>query len=95
MIVSCAPEGYAGCCAAVRDMKLTAELNRINKSTLIIAGELDPATPVSHSELINRHIEGSELSVIGVLSVILKIGEFVGLKFTSSCHRFKQSSKFI
>ena len=65
MTVSCAPEGYAGCCAAVRDMNLTAELNRINKSTLIIAGELDPATPVSHSELINRHIEGSELSVIG------------------------------
>ena len=65
MTVSCASEGYAGCCAAVRDMNLTAELNRINKSTLIIAGELDPATPVSHSELINRHIEGSELSVIG------------------------------
>ena len=64
MLLACDVEGYAGCCAAVRDMRLTNKLERIISSTMVIAGELDPATPVSHSELINLHINGSELKVI-------------------------------
>ena len=79
MLLACDVEGYAGCCAAVRDMRLTNKLERIISSTMVIAGELDPATPVSHSELINLHINGSELKVIrGVahLSNLEKPDEF-------------------
>ena len=64
MMITCEVSGYSGCCAAVRDMNLTSQLTRINNQTLIIAGELDPSTPVSHSELINQEITTSSLVVI-------------------------------
>ena len=64
MITSCDPEGYSGCCAAVRDMNLTSQLNQITNPTLIIAGESDASTPVSHSKLIHQEIKGSKLHVI-------------------------------
>jgi len=64
MIRSCDVSGYSGCCAAVRDMNLTSNLSRIKNSTLIIAGELDPSTPVAHSQLINQNIVGSSMKVI-------------------------------
>ena len=79
MMTTCEVSGYSGCCAAVRDMNLTSQLSQINNPTLIIASELDPSTPVSHSEIINREISGSKLTVIeGVahLSNIEKPDEF-------------------
>ena len=79
MITSCDVPGYSGCCAAVRDMKLTDQLSKINNPTLIIAGELDPSTPVAHSKIINREIKNSNLIVIGGvahLSNIEKPAEF-------------------
>jgi 3-oxoadipate enol-lactonase/4-carboxymuconolactone decarboxylase len=39
------PEGYAGCCAAIRDMNLKDRIARITAPTLIIAGDKDIATP--------------------------------------------------
>lgn len=39
------PEGYAGCCAAIRDMALAPLLGRIGAPTLVIAGSQDPSTP--------------------------------------------------
>ena len=64
MLLSCDVSGYSGCCAAIRDMHLTSQLAQISNSTMVIAGELDPATPVSHSDVINERIMGSELHVI-------------------------------
>jgi len=79
MLLSCDVDGYSGCCAAIRDMHLTSQLVQISSPTMVIAGELDPATPVSHSEVINERITGSELHVIqGVahLSNLEKPDEF-------------------
>lgn len=47
MLLACDPMGYAGCCAAIRDMdqRPTAALNRT--PTLVIAGLEDKATPPS------------------------------------------------
>ena len=86
MLLSCDVDGYSGCCAAIRDMDLSGQLALINNPTLVIAGELDPATPVSHSELIVERINGAKLTVIpGVahLSNIEKPDEFnkIVLKF--------------
>jgi len=86
MLLSCDVDGYSGCCAAIRDMDLSGQLALINNPTLVIAGELDPATPVSHSELIVERINGANLTVIpGVahLSNIEKPDEFnkIVLKF--------------
>ena len=55
------PEGYAGCCAAIRDMDQRASVAGISVPTLVIGGSLDPATPPPHSEQLSSAIEGAEL----------------------------------
>ena len=51
------PRGYAGCCAAIRDMDQTASLSGIRVPTLVISGELDVSLPwKGHSELLARGI---------------------------------------
>jgi 3-oxoadipate enol-lactonase/4-carboxymuconolactone decarboxylase len=56
------PVGYAGCCAAIRDMDHTALLREISAPTLIIAGDRDIATPLDgHSDVLAREISGAKL----------------------------------
>jgi 3-oxoadipate enol-lactonase/4-carboxymuconolactone decarboxylase len=57
-------EGYAGCCAAIRDMDLRSRLGEIRAPTLVIAGADDPATPPDHAELIHDSIPDARLLVI-------------------------------
>jgi len=64
MLRGCDADGYCGCVAAVRDMSLTAGLSSIQNDVLVIAGELDPATPVSHSEVMMDHLPNAEMAVI-------------------------------
>jgi 3-oxoadipate enol-lactonase len=45
LIASTPPDGYAGCCAAIRDMDLRGRLASITAPTLVIAGSDDPSTP--------------------------------------------------
>lgn len=52
MVVGTSPVGYAGCCAAIRDMDLRADLARITAPTLLITGTADPATPPATAEAI-------------------------------------------
>ena len=59
-----APEGYAGCCAAIRDMDLRDRLGSIQAPTLVISGFDDPATPPDHGEFIHEGISGSEFIVV-------------------------------
>ncbi len=55
------PAGYAGCCAAVRDMDHIPLLERIRVPTLIIAGDHDQSTPWSgHGEVLARTIPGAK-----------------------------------
>ncbi|MBL8646504.1 3-oxoadipate enol-lactonase [Sphingosinicella xenopeptidilytica] len=53
------PAGYAGCCAAIRDMDLRPLLNWIAAPTLVITGSRDPATPPADSALIVEAIPGA------------------------------------
>ncbi len=55
------PAGYAGCCAALRDADLRADLHRIRRPTLVIAGAHDPATPPADGAFIRRRVAGAEL----------------------------------
>ncbi len=50
------PEGYAACCAAVRDMDQRAAIRAIRVPTLVIAGRHDLATPPDHARLIAESI---------------------------------------
>jgi 3-oxoadipate enol-lactonase len=45
MVAATPPEGYAGCCAAIRDMDLRPRLAAIEAPTLVVAGSDDPSTP--------------------------------------------------
>ncbi len=45
MLAATSPQGYAGCCAALRDMDQRATARLISVPTLVITGAQDPATP--------------------------------------------------
>jgi len=56
------PVGYAGCCAALRDLNQTSILSAIPVPTLIIVGDYDVPTPWSgNGELLARHIPHAEV----------------------------------
>jgi 3-oxoadipate enol-lactonase/4-carboxymuconolactone decarboxylase len=54
------PVGYAGCCAAIRDMDQRAELASIRCPALIVDGELDVSLPwKGHGDLLARDLPGA------------------------------------
>jgi 3-oxoadipate enol-lactonase len=56
LIASTPPEGYAGCCEAIRDMDLRGRLASITAPTLVIAGSEDPSTPAAKVRPISEAI---------------------------------------
>jgi 3-oxoadipate enol-lactonase len=61
MLQDCPPDGYAGCCAALRDADLSDAIGGIRTPTLAIAGTVDTATPIALSEFICDRITGARL----------------------------------
>ncbi len=47
MVMSTDPEGYAGCCAVLRDTDLSSAIGEVLAPCLVITGTYDPATPPS------------------------------------------------
>ena len=64
MLQATDPRGYAGCCAAIRDMDMRRLIRLIETPTLIIGGSQDPATPPPHSEALARGIRNAELTMV-------------------------------
>jgi 3-oxoadipate enol-lactonase len=64
MIASQPGEGYAGCCEAIADMDLLADLPSISAPTLVISGWQDPATPPEHQQTIVDSIPDAELLTV-------------------------------
>lgn len=58
------PAGYAGCCLAIADMDLRADLSSIKAPTLVISGADDPATPPEHGAAIAAGIAGARQIVV-------------------------------
>ena len=57
------PAGYAGCCAAVRDMDQLQLLPTIAAATLIIVGDRDVSTPwEGHGEILAQRIAGARVT---------------------------------
>jgi len=54
------PDGYAACCAAVRDFDFRDQLSRIRMPVLVIAGAHDPATPPADGRFLADHIPGAQ-----------------------------------
>ena len=58
------PNGYAGCCAAIRDMDMRPILGLIDCPTLVIGGARDPATPPCNSHELSAAIAGAKLRML-------------------------------
>jgi 3-oxoadipate enol-lactonase len=58
------PQGYIGCCEAIRDMDQGDSIGAVTAPTLIVAGKHDPATNVEAAEFIRDRIKGSKLAVL-------------------------------
>ena len=61
MLLATDPEGYAGCCAAIRDADYRPAIAGIDLPTLVIGGTHDPATPIDTARYLADHIRGAEL----------------------------------
>lgn len=62
MLLATPPTGYAGCCAAIRDLDLREIASAITALSMIVVGEHDPATPPDHGEFLQHSIHGSRLA---------------------------------
>jgi 3-oxoadipate enol-lactonase len=56
--------GYAGCCAAIPKINVTARLKGIKCPVLVICGEQDPGTPPAMAREIHENTPGSKLVLI-------------------------------
>jgi 3-oxoadipate enol-lactonase len=64
MIRETTPQGYIGCCHAIKALDLTDRLTAVSVPTLIVVGEDDPGTPVAAARTIHERIAGSELVIL-------------------------------
>jgi 3-oxoadipate enol-lactonase len=77
-LLACSPTGYAGCCAAIRDMDLRPTIGLISRPVLVINGLRDPATPPAQGDFIARHARNARSISLDAahLSNIERPGEF-------------------
>lgn len=64
MVASCHPDGYVGCCAAIRDADLREAIRGIDAPALVIAGTSDPATTPDHGREMRAGIARSRMVTI-------------------------------
>jgi 3-oxoadipate enol-lactonase len=64
MFVATKLDGYVGCGEGIRDMDHRPLLPKISVPTLVIAGRLDPATPLEGNEYIKQNIPGAKIAVL-------------------------------
>jgi 3-oxoadipate enol-lactonase len=62
MLESCPVEGYASCCAALRDADLRGKIGGIAAPTLVIAGRHDPVTPPTDADAIRTRIRDARVT---------------------------------
>lgn len=78
LLLETSPEGYAACCAAIRDMDQRESIRSITAKTLVIGGSADTSTPPEQAELIASRIPEAKLVVLDAahLSNVERAGEF-------------------
>jgi 3-oxoadipate enol-lactonase len=59
MLENSPPEGYAACCAGIRDMDQRETVAQIKAPTLVIYGGRDPVTPGSDAHFLTERIRGA------------------------------------
>jgi 3-oxoadipate enol-lactonase/4-carboxymuconolactone decarboxylase len=65
VLLATSSTGYAGCCAAIRDMDHNPLLGSIRCPTLIIGGDFDPSTPWNgHGDVLARAIANEQVELL-------------------------------
>jgi 3-oxoadipate enol-lactonase len=64
MIISTPPEGFIGCCQAIRDMDQREDIKSITAPTLVICGEDDPSTTPEMARFLQSSIPGAKLALL-------------------------------
>jgi 3-oxoadipate enol-lactonase len=64
ILSACSPDGYAGCCEALRAADLREEVARIQAATLVVAGTRDTATPPALAEFLRDRIPDARVLVL-------------------------------
>jgi 3-oxoadipate enol-lactonase len=64
MVAACAPEGYIGCCGALRDADLRGQLSAIRSPTLVLVGTDDPVCTVPDGEALRDAIPDARLTAL-------------------------------
>ena len=62
MLENSPPEGYAACCAAIRDMDQREAIAQIKVPTLVIYGGSDPVIPIPDAQFLAEQIAGADRS---------------------------------
>ncbi|WP_141218134.1 bifunctional 3-oxoadipate enol-lactonase/4-carboxymuconolactone decarboxylase PcaDC [Bordetella genomosp. 11] len=63
-LLSLEPHGYAGCCAAIRDMRIADGLSSIQVPTLVLTGAHDQSTPPERGMEIAGAIAGATVTAL-------------------------------
>lgn len=63
-LIATADQGFAGCCAVLRDCDFTASLTDIAVPTLVVCGRDDVPTPPADSALLAEAVPGAELVLL-------------------------------
>jgi len=89
MVQSTPPEGYLGCCAALRDADLREAISAITCPVLAIAGSGDPATTPEGLHFIHAQVTGSTLVTLDTahLSNVECAAEFTATVLDFLTHR--------
>jgi 3-oxoadipate enol-lactonase len=78
LLLETSPQGYAACCAAIRDMDQRETIREITAKALVIGGTADTSTPPAQAELIASSIPEAKLVLLEAahLSNIERAAEF-------------------
>lgn len=60
MVAATNPEGYVGCCYAIRDNHQIDSLAKVKVPTMVLAGAEDPATPPTAGKAVADRIKGAK-----------------------------------
>ncbi|MCX8232007.1 MAG: alpha/beta hydrolase, partial [Alphaproteobacteria bacterium] len=73
MVLSTPPQGFIGCCHAIKNMDLRASAPSITAPTRVIVGADDPSTTPAHAAEIVALISGADLVEIPASAHFLNV----------------------
>jgi pimeloyl-ACP methyl ester carboxylesterase len=89
MLENTSPEGYAACCAAIRDMDQRDAVSQISLPTLVIYGASDAVIPLPDAHFLTQQIRGArELELAAAhLSNLEQAEEFTQAVLSFLCNQ--------